>query len=917
MATIGTAWLRIMGDVSHLRASLLTAQTSLTALSGTAQTTSKQMQIAMYTAGSAVGVLGAALVGNIIKIGAEFEYSLRRVATITSATDAEERKLAETARKIGESTAFTAREVADGMVLLAQAGLGVSNTMGVVEHAVKLAGSQGADLATTTHLMASTMRAFNLEASEAQRITDVFAVACNNSFFTVEKLNDALKYAGPMAKVFGLSIEETTALMMDFVNLGIDASQAGTTLRGGLTLLTKAVQENTTRFKQQKEILSGLGLTLNEVNPELVKLPEIIKKFGQTSLSAGDAMILFGQRAGGVFANLIQASREGRLEYDKFLEKLINGAGTTEKMYAKQMDTVSKQWIIAVSKMQEWALKLFDIINPELMALINSIQRFFDTLNSGSFVTNVVGAALEAIILTLYSFSEILQYVINLLDIFISLLMFDLPRAQKAFDNYLEQKSIKLLKGQAAANNLVIKSLQTKTETIYGEIAAIEEQISALEKQGYAWGINIKTIEQLEKKKLELIGKLGEEQSRRTRKLIDDMINSYKTVADTYKLVLKDMGFDFDLFVTNIKIKLKETNRAKNWVPNPEELKKLMEDSQKNAEEWSTLRKNLSETENKEKLEIEKNTLEEAENLHRQFYNNLVGIVDGFLTDAFAGRLKTFGDYWRSFWENLKAMFIQQFAKAIVASMLGMTTTASGLWGSFGAFANGILTSIGITSKTVHTSVAADAAATSASASASYSAMGASATAANAATASSFAAMLPEIAAVAAAIVALYLLIENFDKISDWVSDKVNELKESVENPVGWIEKQVSGFGDKTKDFFSAPLDWATDPVKKAGSFFKNFSPFASGGIVTQPTRALIGEGGQSEAVLPLDTFFTKMNSMLDKKFQQKSGAGTTIIFNINGAVVNDESFWKRITRNHIIPQLEQNSKRGVVSYVQ
>ena len=39
-----------------------------------------------------------------------------------------------------------------------------------------------------------------------------------------------------------------------------------------------------------------------------------------------------------------------------------------------------------------------------------------------------------------------------------------------------------------------------------------------------------------------------------------------------------------------------------------------------------------------------------------------------------------------------------------------------------------------------------------------------------------------------------------------------------------------------------------------------NISPLASGGIVTGPTMALIGEGNESEAVLPL----SKLNTMLN-----------------------------------------------------
>ena len=38
---------------------------------------------------------------------------------------------------------------------------------------------------------------------------------------------------------------------------------------------------------------------------------------------------------------------------------------------------------------------------------------------------------------------------------------------------------------------------------------------------------------------------------------------------------------------------------------------------------------------------------------------------------------------------------------------------------------------------------------------------------------------------------------------------------------------------------------------------------FADGGIVTRPTRALIGEAGQSEAVVPLNEFYAKIDQLI------------------------------------------------------
>jgi hypothetical protein len=44
---------------------------------------------------------------------------------------------------------------------------------------------------------------------------------------------------------------------------------------------------------------------------------------------------------------------------------------------------------------------------------------------------------------------------------------------------------------------------------------------------------------------------------------------------------------------------------------------------------------------------------------------------------------------------------------------------------------------------------------------------------------------------------------------------------------------------------------------------FGERTPMATGGIVSKPTRALVGESG-TEAVIPLDKFYAKMDELIN-----------------------------------------------------
>jgi hypothetical protein len=49
---------------------------------------------------------------------------------------------------------------------------------------------------------------------------------------------------------------------------------------------------------------------------------------------------------------------------------------------------------------------------------------------------------------------------------------------------------------------------------------------------------------------------------------------------------------------------------------------------------------------------------------------------------------------------------------------------------------------------------------------------------------------------------------------------------------------------------------------------------FAEGGIVSRPTIAMVGEGGQSEAIMPLNKLGNMMNSTFNSGAMSSAGGG-------------------------------------------
>lgn len=137
------------------------------------------------------------------------------------------------------------------------------------------------------------------------------------------------------------------------------------------------------------------------------------------------------------------------------------------------------------------------------------------------------------------------------------------------------------------------------------------------------------------------------------------------------------------------------------------------------------------------------------------------------------------------------------------------------------------------------------------------------------------------------AVAAVILLWKNWDKVKavagaamDWVNGKIEagkkkvaELKAHVAEKFGAMKQHFTDAGNAVKNFFLSPLNKAKEIVGKikegvggiASSIREKVSSgvqkltgnsvpgMATGGVVTGPQMTLIGEGGDHEAVIPLN----------------------------------------------------------------
>jgi len=106
--------------------------------------------------------------------------------------------------------------------------------------------------------------------------------------------------------------------------------------------------------------------------------------------------------------------------------------------------------------------------------------------------------------------------------------------------------------------------------------------------------------------------------------------------------------------------------------------------------------------------------------------------------------------------------------------------------------------------------------------------------------------------------------------MSDWLSDLGSGVSDFASNTLDGIKS----FGSGVVDSVSSGISSAYDSVSSGVSSFMSSIGLAEGGIISSPTKALIGEGGKKEAIVPLDEFYAKIDQLINAVNNSQGGGG-------------------------------------------
>ncbi|MBF0402098.1 MAG: phage tail tape measure protein, partial [Magnetococcales bacterium] len=254
----------------------------------------------MHSVATAAGTLLAAMYSlqrvssGTLSNFADFDTVMRRVEVAMEVSGAQTKTLIDYAEEMGKTTTFSAKSAADGLLVLATAGMKADDAMRslpTVMHMATVAAGESAggiaDIKQSAETLLTIMNSSGFKADNLTAISDVIVQTAQSSMTTVSAVGESLKRSAATAKSAGIDFLDLAAVIGVMADGGYRGERAGTALASSLQRML-----NPTR--QMREVMARLGLVFHSSPGKLIPLVDIFRELAKAGATATDMSILFG-----------------------------------------------------------------------------------------------------------------------------------------------------------------------------------------------------------------------------------------------------------------------------------------------------------------------------------------------------------------------------------------------------------------------------------------------------------------------------------------------------------------------------------------------------------------------------------------------------------------------------------------------
>lgn len=455
----------------------------------TLKSVQSQIKTVAKVSAAAVGAVATAVAGvttAAIKTGKEFENSMSQVAATMGIDKATKdglknyQTLETAAKEMGESTAFTASEAAEGLNYLALAGYSADQAATALPYTLKLAGAGAMDLADASDMVTDAMSALNLEANNKNLSTfsDQLAKSASTTNTNVKQLGEAiLTVGGTAANLKGGTAELNTALGI-LANNGIKGAEGGTHLRNMLLSL-----ESPTDAAAKQ--LEKLGVNVYDAKGNLRSLNDIFSDVQKSTKGMTNQQVdgilatLFNKRDLASARAMIKAAGD---DFSKIEKTISDSAGACDQMYKTQLDNLEGDLALFTSALQGLGIEVYENIGGGVREGVQLATECIGDLNKAFKKNGLQGLVGE--------FGSVLSKAVNyvsdlapkLTDSAVDLITSFILGIEKSSDNIAKSATSVFSKLIAGASKITPELLTLAGTLLISLITALQSELPTIEK---------------------------------------------------------------------------------------------------------------------------------------------------------------------------------------------------------------------------------------------------------------------------------------------------------------------------------------------------------------------------------------------------------------------------------------------------
>lgn len=348
-----------------LKAAESNASSSTSKIGGAFKTVGKVAKTAM-AAGSAAAV---AFTKTSIDSGMNFDTAMSQVAATMGTTVDKIENVKAKAEEMGRTTKYTATEAAEGMNILAQAGLSADEQISGIGTVLNLTSAGAMSLEESASYTAGAVKGFGDSMGNASYYADLMAKGATLANTNVRGLGEAFSGSAATAKNYGQAADSVTLSLLRLAEQNVTGSEAS-------TALNRAMADLYTPTDDASKALDQLKVSAYKTNGEAKDFNDLVDELngslqGMTAEQKNNALATIFTTQGLQAFNKMTASSDATVQ--KFWKGIQDSSGSAAQQAATQLDNLKGDITLLSSATEGLELGFYNTFSGAIRGAIKGV----------------------------------------------------------------------------------------------------------------------------------------------------------------------------------------------------------------------------------------------------------------------------------------------------------------------------------------------------------------------------------------------------------------------------------------------------------------------------------------------------------------------------------------------------------------